>query len=760
MEEALRLITAEGSLDDIVLAPSHRVAVPAGIRSVIVRRLAHLADETRSVLEIGAVIGPEFELALLRATTDLADIDIVDALDKASAEGLVAAVGGSVGRYRFSHDLVRESLYHELAPGRRMRLHRQVAEALELRHAAAPEGHLAELAYHFSEAERDGTPAERSITYARRAAERAASALAFEEAARLYEVTLAAMQRGAAPDPKAKLDVLLALGDAQTRGSDLAGSRSTLREAAEIARAIGAAPELARAALAYGGRLPWARPGRETMIITLLQDALVYLGGADDRLRLRLLARIACAWRSTPGRGAQRDALSQQAVELARSLGDPSALSYALAARYWATWDPDKPRERLALAREMVGIAETLPDGERQIDARLMLWLSHTEMGDMAAARRETEELRRLVVDLRQPAQAWLGIAPRALMALLEGHFSDAERLIEEELEQASLTIARDHVSSGRFHRFLMRREQGRLAEEETAVRASVEEFPWYPLHRAALACLLVDLGRTDEAHAVVHELGRDEFAMLYRDNEWLLGASLAAEACASVGDASGAQVLYAQMAPYAGRHAIGHAEGSVGAVDRYLGLLAAAFDRLDDAVRHLEAAVAINERMGARPWAAHSQRDLAEILRRRAAQGDLERAADLDGSAFEAATAMGMVALAGVIGSGSSLSKEAPGSEGAARSFVGRAKSGRCASMARSSGCVTRGASATSPGCWRGPATSSTRSTSSWGLRVRYRRQPARSPSSQRRASLVPGRSSTTTPKPPTASELRSCGP
>ena len=296
----------------------------------------------------------------------------------------------------------------------------------------------------------------------------------------------------------------------------------------------------------------------------------------------------------------------------------------------------------------MVGIAEASGDAERLIDAHLMLWLSHTEAGDIEAGRMDAEEIRRLVVELRQPTHMWLGVANRALTSLLKGDFSEAERLIEEETDAAaSFTTVRDNVSAARFHRFLLRREQGRLEEEETSVRASVEEFPWYPLHRSALACLLVDLGRTTEARAVFNELARDDFAALYRDNEWLLGASLAAEACASLGDVTSAEALYAQLTPLAGRHAIGHAEGSVGAVDRYLGLLAAVTNRLDDAARYLEDAIEINQRMGARSWTAHSQHDLAAVLRARQGPDDPERALELDRSALSTALELGMPVLA-----------------------------------------------------------------------------------------------------------------
>jgi hypothetical protein len=194
------------------------------------------------------------------------------------------------------------------------------------------------------------------------------------------------------------------------------------------------------------------------------------------------------------------------------------------------------------------------------------------------------------------------------------------------------------------MHRFLLRREQGRLAEEEANVRASAREFPWYPMHKAALCFLLLQIGRADEARAVFAEVATNNFEAIYRDNEWLLGISLASHACALLGDASAALALYEQLAPFAGRHAIGHAEGSIGVVDTYLGLLAATLGRPDDAERHLAAAVALLDEQGGRPWRAHAQHDLASVLRRRGHDGDAKRAAELDAEALVTATEIGMV--------------------------------------------------------------------------------------------------------------------
>ena len=87
--------------------------------------------------------------------------------------------------------------------------------------------------------------------------------------------------------------------------------------------------------------------------------------------------------------------------------------------------------------------------------------------------------------------------------------------------------------------------------------------------------------------------------------------------------------------------------EGSVGAVSRYLGLLAKTIGRLDDAELHLSDAVALNERMGAKPWAAHSRFDLADVLLERDAPGDRERATEALRTARATCQELGMPALA-----------------------------------------------------------------------------------------------------------------
>ena len=664
LAEALRLLAADGSLDDVTASSQLRLSVPPGIREVISRRLSQLPAALPDALTVGSALGPEFSAAMLQRAGDYSGADLDDVLDQASKAGLLMPVAGSVGRMRFSHDLVREVLYQGMPPAKRSRLHLRIATAIEELHADSLETHLAQLAHHYFEAvsagsSSEGEPSargpstiEKARAYARHAAELAVRTLAYEEASRYFRIALQLQELGGVADDVVRTELLLLLGDANARAGDLDGARRSFLLGGELARRRGSPSQLAAAALGYGGRFLWARAGRDTQLVPLLQDALVLLGGRDDYLRVRLLARLACAWRDSPAHREHSAALSEEAVQIARGLGDASSLGYALTGLYWATWWPENMTERLSVAKEMLEVASSAGDGERIVDAHLALFASHSELGRMAEARAELDTVARLADELRQPAQMWLGPVNQTVLALMEGDFKRAQVLIGREAEQIQpMTPIRDDVSSARMHGFLLHRELGTPELMASIVRTSVEEFPWYPFHQAALCCLLVDLGQRAEARAVLFDLARNEFQAIYRDSLWLLGISLACDACALLGDRENADVLYAQLAPFAGRHAFGQGDGSMGAIDRYLGLLAATSNHLDAAAAHLQAAIELNDRMGARPWAAHSRHDLAAVLRQRRDPGDLDHATKLDAAALATATALGMVALTKRIG-------------------------------------------------------------------------------------------------------------
>lgn len=524
--EAISLLTAEGSFAAASHGSDLHGVIPGAVRDVILRRLHHLEQRCRRMLSTASVLGPEMSTEALRRLGDVSPDEFPGILDEIVGAALLLEVPGARGRFRFSHDLVREALYEEIPPARRAQLHLRAGEVLEELYAPDVDPHLGEIAHHFLRAAPSGDPA-KAADYARRAGERAVRSLAYEEAARLYRMALRGLElTPGGDDDDLRANLLVVLGEAEARSGDLPGAQETFLLAAEIARRMGAGGLLGRAALGYGGRFIWGRAGKDAHLVPILQDALVLLGGSDDRMRVWLLSRLAGALRDSRDRE-HSASLARQAVDLARGLDDPATLAYALTAHLWSIWGPENPDQRLEMASELRRLAAQAHDGERIVDANIATFGALSELAAMAETKAAVEAVIRSADELRQPAQRWVGEAARAEILMLEGRFSDAEGLIMASLKADEPTsTVRDNVSAARFQVFLLRREQGRGAEIEATVRASAEEFPWYPLHRAALVCLLVDLGRLVEARGVFGELAADDFGVLHRDNEWLLGMS------------------------------------------------------------------------------------------------------------------------------------------------------------------------------------------------------------------------------------------
>jgi tetratricopeptide (TPR) repeat protein len=184
---------------------------------------------------------------------------------------------------------------------------------------------------------------------------------------------------------------------------------------------------------------------------------------------------------------------------------------------------------------------------------------------------------------------------------------------------------------------------RGHLADSEPEVRELVADYPARPVFRCALAHLHAKIGRLEEAQLAVADLARESFSSLPFDLEWLYGATLLAETCVSLYQSEPAEELYRLLLPWSALIAVDPPEGTRGSVSRYLGLLAQALDRCDDAIDHFEDALAINERMGARPWLAHTREDYARLLLERGSQDDRERGNVLLTSALTTYRELGM---------------------------------------------------------------------------------------------------------------------
>jgi DNA-binding SARP family transcriptional activator len=641
--EVVQLLTSEERLESIADAEAWRGMVPEGVRAVIRRRLRHLSDNCRLVLILASVLGREFELAALERVSEVSGDQLLEVLDEAGQERVVADVPGQPGRLRFSHVLIRDTLYDDLPPGRRVQLHRRVGDALEDLYADNREAHLAELAHHFYESARPDV-AEKALAYARRAAERALGLLAYEEAARLFGVALQVLDRMEAADEATRCELLLALGDAYARAGDTPRSKATYREAARLAEALRLPDHFARAALGYGGRLIWDVSRDDAHLVPLLERALAALGGEDSVLRVRLLARLAGGpLRDSTANAERRRSLAAQALEMARRIAEPSTLAYALLGYIGSQHSPDFTPDQVELTEELVGVALQAGDLERALEGYDNHFEASIELGDVAAAHTDLKAMSNLAEQLRQPAQRWLVAVLRALLALLEGRFDEAEHLIAETRSLGERAQNWNATVTYGLQLYVLRREQERLEEVERLVRRAATDFPTYPIWRCVLTNMLAELGATDAARSELESLSVDGFSGIPFDEEWDVSLSFLSETVARLVDQDRAATLHELLLPYADRVAISYPEISLGSVSRFLGILATTTCDYHDAARHFEDALVMNERIGARPWLARTQDDYARMLLSRGDPGDVEKARGLLDSARAAYRELGM---------------------------------------------------------------------------------------------------------------------
>ena len=171
--------------------------LPEGVREVIGRRLSRLSPATNDALTFASVLGREFEFEILGALAGMTEDDLLAALEEALAVRLIEEHRGSSGAaYRFSHALVRETLYGELSIVRKQRFHLRAGEAIEQVRAGRLEPYIGQLANHFYQ----GNEPVKAIDYCRRAGEVSVRVYAWEEALKHWETALELMEEHEAPD--------------------------------------------------------------------------------------------------------------------------------------------------------------------------------------------------------------------------------------------------------------------------------------------------------------------------------------------------------------------------------------------------------------------------------------------------------------------------------------------------------------------------------------------------------------------------------
>jgi class 3 adenylate cyclase/tetratricopeptide (TPR) repeat protein len=642
VREVIRHLTETGRIEQqdgrwVTSLSVDELGIPEGVREVVGRRLSRLSEQANGALRLAAVIGTEFEVPVLQQSAGLDEESLLTALEEAINARLVAEVLGPTARYRFGHALVRDTLYGELSGARRVTLHRRVAEAIEAVHAGALDDHLPALTHHWARATAPAADTARAVDYATRAGDRALAQLAHDEAVAYYQQALDLLEVAARGTNDARqVDLLIALGEAQRRAGDPT-HRQTLLDAARLAQQRGDSNALTRAALAnYRGF--WSATGTvDAERVAVLESALD--AGEPADVRARLLANLAAELQYA-GEGRRQLVLSDEALTVARRLGDPVTLAHVILARCSAIWAPATSAERLANTSELLTVAGRLDDPAVVAWTWVWRFVAAMDLTDIEEADRSLDQLVRLAADLGQPMLMWVATYLEVSRVLLAGRLADAERLL---LKARELGVAAGQPDAPLFfgsQRFHIRFEQGCLTELIDRVAAALEESGRFDV-RALAAFAYCELDRDHDARRVFEPLTA-RLGDLPIGIDWLYVAATSAVVCAHLQNRSTAATLLDLLAPYSG-HLVGTGLVWSGSVSHYLALLATTLGRFDEADQHFAAAEATHKRIGAPTWLARTRLECARMLLTRRQAGNVEQAREMLGQALATARELGL---------------------------------------------------------------------------------------------------------------------
>ena len=553
--------------------------LPQRVHDLIWQEVERLGPDAQACLSVASVAGGDFDLSTVARVAGYDDDRALDALDEAVLAKMLVELPSGVGQYQFRHDLLRESIYQRLTATRRAHLHRRLADDLTARRASGQAQSLIPVVEHLREARDLVPPAVRRPPHPHRVA-RDRSPTRPARSARCDDLI---GDRSA--DRRAR--TLTALGHVARRSGQLDRARSAFVQAHALAseledEQLQVAATVGLCALPF---VPGDRPADPDMI-AMLEGALDLGPSREPGVRSQLLARLALEAFYDPARP-RPDSLAEEAVAVAERSEDPRALAAALAVGHLAFRGPDGSERRLELARRLANRAGAAGQPELVVSALLGQTVAEVECGNLGALEAGAREVIELARALRQPAYTWWAYLWKATEAIAAGELAEGEALSARAYEIGHVTFGSSAELELQAQRAWIALEQDRFVELREALSAAESAFAALPVWQSLKARVLVATGGEELAAQSVAELTGRGLAMLERDTNWLISATLLAETAAQAGDTTTAEELFRRLRPRAHHWAVS-ARGTVclGPVAAALALLGTVLGHVDEAER------------------------------------------------------------------------------------------------------------------------------------------------------------------------------
>ncbi len=608
--ELTRFLDEGGYFRPGVVQTPVAVRIPEGVRDVIGQRLDRLSSSSNTMLEAAGVIGFAFdEPVIVRMLDDLEPADVAATLDEALDARVIVETADRPGSFEFVHALMREAIFDDIGRAHRMRLHAKAAEALEST-TGASHTRLAALATHWLESRLPDGPS-RAALHLTRAADQAAAALAYEDAARYFEQALECLAITGETLPAAEGELQLKLGEVCRRSGAVNSALRAFERVGGIADELGDADMFAQAALGYeSARWRSGLPASGSRI--RLETALEGIAPTPTPLRVQLLASLARA-RSYGVGDTGCAPLAVESIEAARSLGDEKLLIDAMGAAYLASRrDPTQAAYRLDTTREQLALATRLGDDTRTADAYSVWTVELLESMELEEFDRAMAAFEIVANRQRQPHHLYQVGFAQAMRALLDGRYGELVALARKARDIGSRIDGANADGVYSMQMFTYFRDTGQLPKVAPLLEQLAAHDPstvWAPGN----AMLNLELGDLDRAAAEFERFAKHDFARVPLDELWLISMAYAAEICTQLKDANRADKLFRFLEPYRGRLLVfGPCVLCAGPIDRYLGMLLGTVGARHEATRFFQSAVDQSRSIEALPWLARSLLDAA----------------------------------------------------------------------------------------------------------------------------------------------------
>jgi len=636
--EVIRALREEGQLrpERINESQALTLSIPQGVREVIGRRLNRLSVECNQVLTMASVIGRTFQLdQLIRLMGKFSEEEAMDALEEGLGASIIEEVPGFANGFQFSHAIIQETLLSELSAVRRMRLHAQVAQALEEMYGVNAEDHAGELAFYFAQAEPVLGPV-KLVRYSLIAGEQALQKYAWEEALTLFQRGLSARANQSVDSDTAAL--LFGVGRAQENG----GPNNIRQEAfgnlvlafdyycgvGNVLKAV----EIAEFPIPI---TLWRIDGLTQLIPRALE-----LVPPDSLTAGRLLTRYGNVLGIQQGDYEEAKGAFVNALEIAQRQNDPALEIRALVDAARVDRFHLRYQECLIGNLKAIEMARLVDDPQAQVSAHYEASLALMYVGELLQAREHVKATVELAERLRTCWWLYSAYGVQALLSALEGDWQAARGFTDRSLSAA-------YGSTGRMiaRRVVLEYEVGEFSEGKAYLELLEEELnrtrlePTVSTALGALAIPLVGQITGERCQSDIAETIAKTILSSHSSTPFVAAYARVSLALLAVqrGDQAAAAQQYAELKRFEGLIV-----GFV-AVGRLLGLLARTMGNPDQAIDHFVGAESFCRSAGYHPELAWTCFDYADTLHRRNLSGDREKATSLLDETLSISNELGM---------------------------------------------------------------------------------------------------------------------